>query len=307
MTEEEQPDRRRTQRRAETDPTTAQHVADEQPDADGEQQAGDQSAGQHADETFGERRLDVDPRVAVELECDQQRVEVRGDPIGVAALRRLRDVHGEQLPPADEPVDDDRRIDHGLGDDRITTAFARGGPEHGADRGDRLLVRRRAVPLDRCRRSDDRARCEPQLLGRDRDECAGAEGVAVDERDRRDTAPEQHVAHPQHGVEAPAGRVDAHDERGSVRGLGLAHGALEQRGDTQVDLAVDDDDVHGRHALGALRAGCPRGDDQAERSEAEQQPGHHTARDTGSGTVLVCSSRHARRVRGRRDAGAGRG
>jgi hypothetical protein len=315
--EQEQPDRGRTERRPETDATAAQHVTDEQPDTDGEQQSGDQSAGQHTDETFSERWFDVDARVAVEVQCDQQRFEVDGDPVCVAALSGLRDVHGEQLPTADEPLDDDRRVDHGLGDGRVTTALARGGPEHGTDRGDRLLVRGGAVPLDRCRCSDDGARSEPQLLGCDRDERSGAEGVPVDERDGRDPAPEQHVPHPQDRIETPARRVDAHDERCSAIGLGLTDGAFEERRDAEIDLPIDDDDVHGRKGLRALRSCGSRRDDEAERPEAEQCAGSSTPHQerplrgrpttrTARRTAVLSGSGHGRRVRGPDDAGAGR-
>jgi voltage-gated potassium channel len=270
--EQEGGDRDAAERGTQSQSAPTEHVAHEEPDADREQQARHDAAREHPHEPLRERRSDLDDLTIPEAERIEQRRQIDIDPIRVADPLRLGDIQGQELAGAHQSFHHEIRIDHRLGDRRVASTLERGRAEHGAHGGDGLAVRLLAVPHHRGRGSDDPTGCEMEPLGSDRDERTGAEGITVDVGDGEDARTEEHVAHPQCGIQTPTGRVDAQDERSDPGSLGLGDGALGQRGQSEVDLTVHPQHMDGSVPLRGRRLRERAGEDaHEERTEHCEQ------------------------------------
>jgi len=104
------------------------------------------------------------------------------------------------------------------------------------------------------------------LLGGDRDQCAGGQGGRVHEGDGAHVAGQQGPPDLEGGVEPATGGVDGQDHRGGPVRLRVVEDAFQEGGQSEVDLALDRSDDHRTFAL------CTGVTEQGERQpEAEHQ------------------------------------
>jgi hypothetical protein len=203
----------------------------------------------------------------LQAEFRDERVPVVNRP-GVPDGDGLRRREREQLPGLDYALNGDLVVDHRLGDPGVQAAGLREGAHLAAHGADDFL--RCGLPLARHGRrcTHDGAGSHVDLVCGKRNEGAGGECAKIDEGVDRDIRVTDGGDDAFGRVHAAARRFDVQDDGARAGCLGLPDGALDERGEPELDDTADRDPVHVALADGVLSQDRRGGnEDQGQRSD----------------------------------------